>query len=68
MRYIQARGLQTNPVELFDRDLSKQIQEWRKQGERIVLLMDVNNHPLRNKFYSSLKERDPDMEEFSHRC
>ena len=68
MQYIQARGMQTNPVDLFDHDLSKQIQEWRKQGERIVLLMDVNDHPLQNKFYSSLKERDPDMEEFSHRC
>ncbi len=68
MRYIQARGMQTNPVDLFDCDLSKQIQEWRKQGERIALLMDVNDHPLQNKFYSSHKERDPDMEEFSHRC
>jgi hypothetical protein len=46
MQYIQARGIQTNPVDLFNRDLSKQIQEWRKQGERIVLLMDVNDHPL----------------------
>ncbi len=36
--------------------------------EKIVLLMDVNDHLLRNKFYSSLKERDPNMEKFSHRC
>jgi hypothetical protein len=44
--YIQARGLQTDLVELFDCNLSKQIQEWRKQGEQIVLAMDVNGHPL----------------------
>ncbi len=47
--------------------LSKQIQEWQKQGERIVLAMDVNDHPLRNKFYTSLKQRNVDMEEFSHK-
>jgi hypothetical protein len=33
VRYIQERGLQYNPVDLFDHDLSKQIKEWRKQGE-----------------------------------
>jgi hypothetical protein len=30
--------------------------------------MDVNDHPLWNKFYTSLKERNVDMEEFSHKC
>ncbi len=55
-------------MDLFDRDLSKQIQEWQKQGERIVSAMDVNDHPLRIKFYTSLKERNVDMEEFSHKC
>ena len=67
-RYIQSRGLQTDPVELFDRDLSKQIQEWRKQGEQIVLAMDVNGHPLQNNFFCLMKERNKDMEEFSHKC
>ncbi len=68
VRYVQARGLQYNPVDLFDHDLSKQIKEWQKQGKRIVLLMDVNNHPLCKKFYSLLKEQNTDMEEFSHKC
>jgi hypothetical protein len=66
--YIQARGLQYNPVNLFDHDLSKQIKEWRKQGERIVLLMDVNDHPRHNKFYSTLKEQNTNLEEFTHKC
>jgi hypothetical protein len=68
IRYIQARGLQYNPVNLFDHDLSKQIKEWQKQGERIVLLMDINDHPLHNKFYSTLKEQNTGMEEFTHKC
>jgi hypothetical protein len=36
---------------LFDRDLAKQIKEWRKSGERIVLVMDVNDNPLTSRFY-----------------
>jgi hypothetical protein len=48
LRYIQSKGLQKDPVELFDRDLSKQIKEWQDAGERIVLAMDINGHPLHN--------------------
>ncbi len=33
-----------------------------------MLLMDVNNHLLHNKFYSTLKEQNTDMEEFTHKC
>jgi hypothetical protein len=49
--YIQAHGLNYSPVEVFDKDLSNQIKEWRKSGERIVLRIDVNDHPLKSKFY-----------------
>ncbi len=31
-------------------------------------MMDVNNHPLQNKFYAKLKEQNTDMEEFTHKC
>jgi hypothetical protein len=40
LRYIQSRGLDTDPVSLFDINLSKQIKEWSGAGERIVLAMD----------------------------
>ncbi len=33
-----------------------------------MLLMDVNDHPLCNKIYSTLKERNTDMEEFTYKC
>jgi hypothetical protein len=29
--------------------------------------MDVNDHPLHNKFYSTLKEQNTNMEEFTHK-
>ena len=68
VRYIQARGLQCNPVELFDHNLSQKIKEWRKQGKRIILLMDVTDHPLHNNFYTLLNKCSTNMEEFSQKC
>ncbi len=68
MQYIQNRGLQTDPVTLFDSDLSKHIQEWRCAGERIVLVINVNSHPLHNDLYRQLQECRTEMEEFSHKC
>jgi hypothetical protein len=68
VRYIQSRGLQTDPVPLFDSNLSKQIKEWKGAGERIVLAIDVNSHPLHNDLYQQLRERRTGMEEFSHKC
>ncbi len=51
VRYILSRALQADPVALFDTNLSKQIKEWRGVGERIVLMIDVNSHPLNNDLY-----------------
>ena len=68
LQYIQSRGLETDPVSLFDNYLSKQIKEWRGVGERIVLAMDVNACPLYNTFYCQLQERGTELEEFSHKC
>jgi hypothetical protein len=66
LRYIQSNGLQKDPVELFDHDLSKQIKEWQDAGERIVLAMDLNGPPQHNNLYSQLKDHRTGMEEFSH--
>ncbi len=68
MQYIQTRGLQTDPVALLNSDLSKHIQEWRRTGERIVLVINVNGHPLHNNLYRQQQERRTEMEEFSHKC
>ncbi len=68
LRYIQAHGINCSPVELFDRDLAKQIKEWRQSGERIVLVMDVNDRPLNSKFYQWLQRERTGLEEFTHKC
>jgi hypothetical protein len=57
-----------DPETLFDSDLSKQIKEWKGAGERIMLMIDVNSHPLHNDLYRQLQERRTEMEEFSHKC
>ncbi len=62
LRYIQAHGINCSQVELFDRDLAKQIKEWRKSGERIVLVMDVNDHPLTSKFYQQLQKEQTGLD------
>ncbi len=68
LRCIQAHGINCSLVELFNRDLAKQIKEWRKSRERIVLVMDVNDHPLTRKFYQQLQEEQTGLEEFTHKC
>jgi hypothetical protein len=54
--------LQTDPVALFDTNLSKQIKEWRGAGERIVLAIDVNSHLLKNDLYWQLQDQGTGME------
>ncbi len=68
MQYIQLRGLSSNPVNLFDHDLSKQVKEWRGKGKRVLILMDINGHPLQNKFYEKMKDHNTDMDNFTHKC
>jgi hypothetical protein len=58
--YIQAHNLKCSAVELFDRDLAKQIKEWRQSGEKIVLVMDVNDHPLMSRLYQQLQKSKRD--------
>jgi hypothetical protein len=66
--YIQSMGLTYSPVELFNHDLSKQIKEWRAKGKRILLMMDIKDHPLCQKFYSKLIENNSEVNEFTHKC
>jgi hypothetical protein len=42
------------------------VKEWRSKGKRILLMMNLNNHPRRNKLYTKLK--DHNMGEFTHKC
>jgi hypothetical protein len=62
------RGLPFNTVDLFDHDLCKQVKEWMGRGKRVLIMMDINDHPLQNKFYTKLQEQNTELEDFTHKC
>ncbi len=68
LRYIQAKGLHLTPLELLDKDLTKQLSKWCTAEERIILLIDVNKHPMEGKFRRKLAEMNLNMHKFTHRC
>jgi hypothetical protein len=66
--YMQLHNLKGLPQQLFDKDLLHQCKLWRKSGERIILLMDANEHVLKGKFNKALTSAGLNMEEFTHKC
>ena len=62
-------GLKTTPYNLFWDDLTTQLKRWTAQGDRIVLMMDANEHILTGSFTSRLTDymNRLDLEEISHR-
>ncbi len=47
LRYIQNHGLLTTPTRLFTGDFVAQLQVWQRQGDRLLIFMDMNKHALR---------------------
>jgi len=70
LRYIQQHGLDTNPYALFCDDLVNQLKRWTSQGDRIILLMDANEHILTGNLTSRLTDSMTglDLEEISNRA
>ena len=50
LRYMQRNGFTGSPRDLFVSDLLNQLQVWRAQGDRLILMMDANEHVLTGKF------------------
>ena len=51
MRYVQDRGINLNPRELFDRDLSNELENWIERQIRIVLCLDANEDVNQGPFH-----------------
>ncbi len=68
IRYMQLHNLKGLPQQLFDKDLLHQCKLWRKSGERIIFLMDANEHVLNWRFHKALTSAGLNMEEFTHKC
>ena len=65
-RYIQDHNLRCSPRELFRQDLVKQLKQWRKEGDRILLVMDTNEPPG-EELDNLLAQEGLEMEEFTHK-
>jgi hypothetical protein len=54
LRYMQIHDLPGTPRELFESDFLWQLRTWRAQGDRLILMMDANEHMLTGKFCRQL--------------
>ena len=61
MNYIRQKGLRTNPKAMFRDDLLGALRIWRNNGERVILMMDANEHVSDGKMCSQLRQSDIDM-------
>ena len=66
-RYCQNNELENeDPKELFKRDFSKQCKDWKKNGERLCIIMDTNDHIMKSSLTAKLAEDGIELEECSH--
>ena len=61
MNYIQHKGLRTDPKSMFRDDLLGALCIWRNNGERLILMMDANEHVSDGKMCKQLRQSDIDM-------
>ena len=64
---INKCGLDCTPYQSFVTDLTSQLRCWRAAGERLILLMDANEHVLNGTIAQLLADSRIDMKEVSHR-
>lgn len=64
--YHREQGDRRCPRFLFRLHLITQLRKWRDEGDRIILMMDANEHILRGKFSQMLRQCDLDLSEIVH--
>jgi len=65
-RFIHLKGLNTNPKAMFREDLLEILRRWRKNGDRVVLIMDANEHVIDGAMCKQLAGEDLQMREAVH--
>ena len=65
-RYIRKKGLKTTPRQMFQDDLINLLRLWREKGDRLVLLMDANDHVVDGELAMRLRGEGLAMEEAVH--
>ena len=65
-RYIQEKGLKTNPKSMFREDLLHAPRQWKQEGDRLILMMDANENVQTGFMCKQMGEEDIDMVEAVH--
>ena len=66
-RYCQDNNIKQNPKELMRRDFARQCGIWRKAKERLIIVMDANEHAMDGPLRRMLEAEGVELEEFSHK-
>ena len=66
LRYIQDHDLDTNPRRMFREDFVAVLKTWRKQGDRIMIGIDMNEPILDGPLSEALLGAGIDLEDKQH--
>jgi len=66
MNYIYTHGLNTTPYRLFVDDITRQLKQWRAQGDRLLLFIDANEHVVRGPLARRLQADDISLREIGN--
>jgi len=66
VNYTNLHGIDRSPYQLFFDDLISQLRSWRANNERIILCIDLNEHPLTGKLARRLQSDDVELFEQTH--
>jgi hypothetical protein len=59
--YIQKHNLRTTPRKLFEEDFLHQLRVWRLCGERLIVMLDANEHVSHSALCSQLGQEGIDL-------
>ena len=65
-RYIQEKGLKTNPKSMFREDLLHALRQWKQEGNRLILMMYANENVQTGFMCKQMGKEDIDMVEAVH--
>ena len=63
-RYCQDKSIKLLPKELMRRDFAKQCGLWRKNDERLIIIMDANESTIDGPLRKMLEKEGVELEEF----
>ena len=66
VRYITRKGLKTNPKQIFRKNLLRQLRQWCRKGERMILMMEANEDVINGIMCRQLRNADIRMREAVH--